>query len=86
MVTLFYLGLAIVAVGALWTLLIAFRTEWVWALVVLVFMPVAGFAFAILHWKDAKNPFLLQMAGCVLVIIAMKAHPELKVPWPPWRW
>ena len=58
---LLIIGLLLNAVGGIWLLVTAFRTSLMWGLLSL-FLPFAGLVFAVLHWKDAKKPFLISLA------------------------
>ena len=84
MTALFYLGLIVAAGCWLWLVIIALQTSAPWALLVLIFPPVGGFIFAVMHWADAKKPVLIQLGGILMVIVAMKSNPALKLPWSPW--
>jgi hypothetical protein len=63
-------GYGAIIVGGIWLLVKAFTESIVWGLLCL-FIPIAGLIFVITHWEDAKSPFLLQVAGIVLVVVAV---------------
>ncbi|MFT4255596.1 MAG: hypothetical protein QM599_01310 [Pseudoxanthomonas sp.] len=63
-----YLGLAVFVIGAIGTLIAAFKTSILWGLGCLLVAPVS-LIFLILHWDVAKNPFFLQLAGVALMFI-----------------
>lgn len=48
--------------------MVAFRQSILWGLGSL-FVPFVGLIFAIMHWADAKKPFLISLGGTVLAII-----------------
>jgi hypothetical protein len=61
-------------VGWIWFLAAAFRVSALWGLACL-FVPFASLVFLVTHWKEAKNPFLLSMAGGVLFFVPMAIAP-----------
>ncbi len=65
---LVYLGLAIFVIGGIGTLIAAFKTSLLWGLGCLFISPIS-LIFLIVHWNVAKNPFFLQLVGCILLII-----------------
>lgn len=67
---LFYIGAAISILGALGFLLAAFSESALWGLGCLFISPVSLF-FLFMHWDRAKNPFLLEMLGVVIMVVAM---------------
>jgi MFS family permease len=80
MAALYYLGILIFFVGWLWALVVAYQTSIPWCVSVLFAPLVGAFVFALLHWRDARRPFLLQLGACVLVMAIVKTHPEFKLP------
>ncbi|MEZ6065281.1 MAG: hypothetical protein R3B90_06145 [Planctomycetaceae bacterium] len=62
---LFLGGIALAVVGWLWLLVAAFRVSWKWGLGILLVPPVAVF-FIIRHWRLAKPPIGIVLAGLVL--------------------
>ncbi|AUZ04895.2 MULTISPECIES: hypothetical protein [Vitreoscilla] len=63
-----YIGLAIFMIGGIGSLIAAFKVHIGWFLACLLLAP-ASLVFLILHWQDAKNPFFLQLAGLILLVI-----------------
>lgn len=63
------IGLVIFILGGIGLLIAAFRTSIFWGIGCIVFAPVA-LVFTLLHWADAKNPFLLQVFGFVILLIS----------------
>lgn len=55
-------------IGGIGTLIAAFSTSVWWGLGCLLLSPVS-LVFLILHWDVAKNPFFLQVAGLVLMLL-----------------
>jgi hypothetical protein len=66
---LLFLGSALSLIGGIWFMVAAFQESIVWGLACL-FLPVAWLFFLFLHWGEAKQPFLLSLAGAVCVVIA----------------
>lgn len=66
--TLFYIvlaGFALAAVGALWLLVIAFRTRILWGLALLFVLP--ALVFVPRHWRRTRAPvLLLAVAGLII--------------------
>ena len=65
---LFVVGLIISLVGGIWLLVEAFKTSILWGLGSL-FVPFVSIVFAIKYWGRAGRPFLISLAGAVLMII-----------------
>lgn len=63
------IGLIIFIVGGLGLLITAFKANILWGVGVIVFAP-AVLVFTILHWSEAKNPFLLQLFGFVIIFFS----------------
>ncbi len=72
MATLAYFGLFIFILGAIGTLIAAFKTSLLWGLGCLLIAPVS-WIFLVLHWDVAKNPFFLQLIGLALVFLGSNA-------------
>ena len=49
---------------------LAFKTSPLWGVGCLLLAPVS-LAYLVMHWKDAKNPFLLQLAGVGGFVLGM---------------
>src|SRR4249919_2292877 len=87
---LLVIGLIFTVVGGLWLLGVIFQESVLWGLVSL-FIPIVGLVFALMHWEDAKRPFLTQLTGVALIVLgAMLAPPtpgtavsEAGIPTPP---
>ena len=65
-----YLGLALIMIGGIGFLIASFRTSILWGIGCLLFYPIS-IVFLILHWDVAKNPFLLQLLGIGVVLLAV---------------
>ncbi|QWP76583.1 hypothetical protein J5226_23890 [Lysobacter sp. K5869] len=64
---LLVLGIVVSLVAGIWLLVVAFRENVWWGLGSLLLSPVA-LVFVILHWQQAKKPFLINLGGLALVI------------------
>ena len=65
MIAVAYLGIALMVIGAIGTLIAAFKTSILWGLGCLLIVPVS-LLFLVFHWDVAKNPFFLQLIGLAL--------------------
>lgn len=70
MIAVQYLGLAIFIIGGIGLLISAFRTSVLWGLGCIVIAPIA-ILYIVMHWQEAKNPFLLQVCGLVVLLISV---------------
>ena len=68
---LLVLGLGLSFVGTLWMLVLAFRTSIWWGLGCL-FIPFVQLFYLFSHWKEAGNPFGLQVLGTVIIYFSLK--------------
>jgi hypothetical protein len=62
------MGMILAFAGGLWLLISAFHQSLVWGLACLFLAPISTLIFIIMHWQEAKKPFLLWLAGLVLLI------------------
>ena len=69
MIAVAYLGIALIVIGAIGTLIAAFKTSLLWGLGCLLIAPVS-LLFLVFHWDVAKNPFFLQLIGFALAFFA----------------
>nr|CEN54963.1 putative integron gene cassette protein [uncultured bacterium] len=67
MAALFYIGLIVFIIGGIGSLIASFKVSVLWGLA--CFIPLVQLIFLVLHWDVAKNPFFLQLAGVVLMIL-----------------
>ena len=70
MIAIQYIGLAIFILGGIGLLIAAFRTSVLWGIGCIVIAP-AAILYILMNWQDAKNPFLLQLWGLVLVLVSV---------------
>ncbi|TWT33595.1 hypothetical protein KOR34_34270 [Posidoniimonas corsicana] len=69
-------GAIVAIVGGIWVLVVAFQESIVWGLLSL-FIPFAALVFVIMHWNKAAKPFLINVAGAVLMFVgALIAGPS----------
>lgn len=70
------IGLVVGLVGAIWLIVAAFKESLIWGLLVLLVNP-AGLIFALTNWEKGGKPFLLNVAGVVMMFagIALSAPP-----------
>ena len=62
------LGLIVFVIGGFWFLVVTFQKSVLWGIACLL-LPIVPLIFLFVHWQEAKRPFLMQMAGFVLVLI-----------------
>jgi hypothetical protein len=74
-VSLIVVGMIMLIIGGVWFLVAAFRESVLWGLACL-FVPIVQLFFLIVHWPEAKRPFLFQLLAIVLVIVAMFIRPQ----------
>ena len=67
---LFVVGGTLALIGGIWLLVVAFQESVLWGLGCLLFSPIS-IVFVIMHWEEARTPFLVQLAGAVPMIIGM---------------
>jgi uncharacterized membrane protein len=75
MTALLILGGILSIVGGIWLLVVAFQTSVWWGLGSLL-VPFVSLIFVIMHWQVSKKPFLISLAGTVLVLFAAWKSPQ----------
>ncbi len=66
-IALYAIGGVIALVGYIWLVVVAFRVGGAgWGIGSLL-IGIIGLIFAITHWEAAKRPFLVEVAGAVLI-------------------
>lgn len=75
-----WLGLAMLLLGSLAFLVVAFRESVLWGLAVLFVSP-CGLIFLILHWQQARNSFYLQLCSIAIILFGAFAL-QADLPWP----
>lgn len=55
-------------IGMIWLIVAGFRVSVLWGLICL-FVPFGFIAFAVVHWSDAKRPFLFASIGFVVFLV-----------------
>jgi len=64
---LLVVGLIGSVVGGIWLLITAFQESVGWGLACM-FLPVVSLIFVFVHWQEAKRPFLVGLAGNLILI------------------
>ncbi|MFO7535038.1 MAG: hypothetical protein R6X19_05050 [Kiritimatiellia bacterium] len=68
---IFGLGILASLAANIWLIVRAFCVGVCWGLVVFFLQPIASLVFVIVHWKVAKNPFWVGLAGLAAVLVAL---------------
>ncbi len=55
---------------SIWFLVVAFRKSVLWG-VFCLFLPIVGFFFLIVHWPEAKRPFMWSILAWVVLMIGV---------------
>lgn len=76
-IVLVILGALICLVFGIQLLIIAFRTSVLWGLGYLL-VPFVSLIFVILHWDEAKSPFLRKLLGAGLMVVGAALAPGIK--------
>jgi hypothetical protein len=66
---LFGIGLILALIGGLWIVVIAFKESVIWGLGSLL-IPLVALIFVAQHWAAAKKPFIVEVVGIGLIILA----------------
>jgi hypothetical protein len=69
------LGAIIFVIGGFLFLVAAFRESIWWGLACL-FLPIVPLFFLIVHWRDAKKSFFIQLAGFAVMLIGAIISPQ----------
>ncbi len=64
------IGFGISAVAGIWFLVVAFKESVLWGLGCLL-VPFVSLIFLIIHWQDAKRPFLWSLLAVVPLVIGL---------------
>lgn len=62
------IGFIVAAVAGIWLLVVAFHESTMWGLGCL-FCNAVALIFVIIHWAEAKRPFLIQLGGVALIFL-----------------
>ena len=63
-------GILISTVGGLMFVIAAFRVSVLWGLGCLL-VPLISLVFLILHWREAKKPFFVELAGVPFAVLGL---------------
>lgn len=55
-------------VGGIWIVVLAFKKSVLWGIGSLI-VPFVSLIFVIMNWQETKKPFLIQIAGVVLLVV-----------------
>ena len=69
------LGIILFAVGGFLFLVAAFR-ESIWWDLACLFLPVVQIFFLIVHWRNARKPFFIQLLGLVVFLVGIIISPQ----------
>lgn len=61
-----FAGVVAIVIGGVWMLIRAFSEGIIWGLGCL-FLPLVSLFFLIVHWRQAKDPFFLQLLGIGII-------------------
>lgn len=67
-------GIVVMLYGLIVILINAFKESILWGLASL-FIPLVALVFVFMHWADNKKPFLIYIAGAVLLGIGAALSP-----------
>jgi hypothetical protein len=79
MYALLIVGMIVALVGGIWLLVVAFKESVWWGLGSLL-LPFVSLIFVIMHWQVSKKPFLISLAGTVLLLVAAWKMPHVIDP------
>jgi hypothetical protein len=79
MYALLILGSVLAIVGGIWLLVVAFQQSVWWGLGSIL-LPFVSLIFVIMHWQVSKKPFLISIAGGVLIGVAAAMAPHGVAP------
>lgn len=65
---LLILGYMLCIGGGFWLLYVAFQESLIWAVCCLL-IPFVSLIFTIMHWSEAKGPFIVHVVGIVLIVL-----------------
>ncbi len=74
-VSLLLLGVVIFVIGGLLFLIAAFRESLWWGRTCL-FIPIVQLFFLIVHWPEARKPFLLQLLAFGIILVGFLISPQ----------
>jgi hypothetical protein len=70
------LSMFVLFAAAIWLIVAAFRVSILWGVAVFL-IPFASLVFIVVHWQEAKAPFLAHIAGILLIVPPILAHPDV---------
>ena len=76
---LLVIGFAISAFAGIWFLVVAFRQSVLWGLACLL-IPFVSLIFLIIHWNEAKRPFLWSLLAIIPIFAGLALSGNLRDP------
>lgn len=73
---LFLVGLAVIIVGTIMVLIVAYK-ESIWWFLGCLFIPFASILFIITHWEETKQGFFWSLAGTGIAVLGMIVSPAV---------
>jgi hypothetical protein len=67
---LIVIGSVLGFIAGIWLLVVAFRQSILWGLACLL-IPFVSLLFVIVHWSEARSPFLLSLLALVPIILGV---------------
>ncbi|MBI2081816.1 MAG: DUF4124 domain-containing protein [candidate division NC10 bacterium] len=64
------LAIILSLIGNIWLIVVGFKQSVLWGLLMLFFSPSQGL-FIFKYWQEAKRPFLVEVAGAAVAVIAL---------------
>ena len=75
MTALLVVGGILTIVGAIWLLVVTFQISVLWGIGSLL-IPIVSLIFVFMNWQATKKPFLIQLVGLALIVIAAMNMPS----------
>ena len=72
----YLLAILLIVVGLVWLIVVIFQDNVGWAVISLWIFPLI-YVYVINNWSRSKIPFLIHVAGIVLMLIQINFLPEL---------
>ena len=79
MTALYFLGCILALVGGIWIVVLAFKKSVLWGIGALI-VPFVSLVFVFMNWQESKKPFLIQIAGIVLIVVGALNMPGMTMP------
>lgn len=73
----FFIGFAVVSVGYLWIVVIAFKKDVLWGVACLL-LSFPTIIFLLLNWYDCRRAFCICTAGFIICLVGFIVGPTLE--------